>query len=174
MAEASLSRRFLQFGRTGICVVRPQVILFFGTSREDRRLARERAVSGDGKMANNDVRDASASGLARTGRSQQSEREQLTNSLHEGMDVYDNQNHKIGTVRKIYSHVGPGEEFFIKVVTAFPGLGHTPLSSIAVHTRILFIPSSYLKLWRGQLELTVERSDIDQMGWDKRPVGIRD
>ncbi len=28
MAEASLSRRFLQFGGTGICVVRPQVILF--------------------------------------------------------------------------------------------------------------------------------------------------
>lgn len=121
----------------------------------------------EGKKANNNVGEVSVSGFGWFGRSPQAERKQLTSFLQEGLDVYDNQNHKIGTVSKIYPPVSPGEEFFIKVVTDFLGLGHTQLSSMAVHALVLFIPSSYLKLSRGQLELTVERSQIDQMGWDR-------
>lgn len=131
-------------------------------------------MPGEGEKANGIVGKASASGRARTGRSHQSEQEQLFRFLMEGLDVYDNQNHKIGTVSRIYPPVGPGEAFFIKVATAFRGLGHTQLSPMALHTPVLFIPSSYLKLWRDQLELTVERSEINQMGWDKRPAAIRD
>lgn len=157
-----------------MCVVRVQEILFFGETRDDWCLARERAVAGKGEKANGNMGEGSGSGPTRSGRSQQREQEQVTRILREGLDVYDNQNHKIGTVNGIYPPVGPGGEFFIKVVTDFHGLGHTQLSSMALHTLILFIPSSYFKLWRGQLELTVERSEIDRMGWDKRPAGIRD
>ncbi len=131
-------------------------------------------MAGIGKKANGNVGEASSSGLARTARSQQSGQEQLIHVLREGLDVYDNQNHKIGTVSKIYPSAGREEEFFIQVATNFLGLGHTQLSPMALHTLVLFIPSRYIKLWHGQVELTVERSEIDRMGWDKRPTGIRD
>ncbi len=139
-----------------------------------RAVVWEREVAGEGEKANGNVGEGSERGRARTGRSRQGEQEELTRFLQEGLDVYDNQNHKIGTVSKIYPPVGPGEEFFIKVATDFLGLGHTQLSPMALHTLVLFIPSRYIKLWHGQVELTVERSEIDQMGWGKRPAGIWD
>jgi hypothetical protein len=157
-----------------MCVVKAQEILFFGDIRGDGCLARERTVAGTEERVNGDAGEASAGKLTRTGRSQQSEQEDLTRLLQEGLDVYDNQNHKIGTVSKVYPPAGRDEEFFIQVATDFLGLGHTQLSPMALHTLVLFIPSSYLKLCHGQVELTVERSEIDRMGWAKRPTGIRD
>lgn len=131
-------------------------------------------MSGAGKKVNNNMGEASARGRDRTGRSRHAERDQFVSFLHEGQDVYDNQNHKIGTVSKVYPPAGPGQGFFIKVLTGFPGLGHTQLSPMAVHAPALFIPSRYLDLSHDQLELAVERSQINQMGWDKRPAGIQD
>ncbi len=131
-------------------------------------------MPGTEERRNGDAGEASASELTRTGRSKRSEQEDLNQFLQEGLDVYDNQNHKIGTVSKIYPSAGRDEEFFIQVATTFLGLGHTQLSPMALHTLVLFIPSRYIKLWHGQVELTVERSEIDRMGWAKRPTGIRD
>jgi hypothetical protein len=90
------------------------------------------------------------------------------------MDAYDRDNNKIGVVREINPPAGPDEPFFVKVRTAFLGLGHTQLSPTAVHTRLLFIPSDSLRLSDHQLQVTVERARIDQMGWGTTPRGIRD
>ena len=104
----------------------------------------------------------------------QAAQEQLLSFLHEGLDVYDSQNHKIVSVSKTYPPAGPNEGFFIEVNTSFLGLGHTRLSPTVVHALVLFIPSNYLTLSDGQLELTVERAEIDQMGWNQRPAPIWD
>jgi hypothetical protein len=108
------------------------------------------------------------------GRPRRVDSEQLLRFLQEDLAVYDSQNNKIGVVRNVYRPAGPDEPFYVEVSTQFRESGQTQLSATAVRTPVLFIPSDYLRLSDDQLELTVERHQIDLMQWGQRPPGIQD
>ena len=100
--------------------------------------------------------------------------EQHFRDITKGMDVYDHDGDKVGTIGEIYqpAAVGstasttarPAGEFYLKVDTGFLGLG-----------KDLFIPSSAISAVTGdRVTLTVDKDLLDDMGWDHRPDWLRD
>lgn len=93
-----------------------------------------------------------------------------------GMDVYDVDTHKLGSVRHIHERAtslrnaggasGTGEtldsEDLIEVRTGFLGLG-----------KHLFIPQSAVKdVTEGGVFLSVTREEVHQRGWNRRPAHL--
>jgi len=106
--------------------------------------------------------------------------ERYLTSLAEGMDVYDVQGDKIGTVGRIYRPAGvaasagtaPGTyaepsssaEGCFKVDTGFLGLG-----------KDLFIPASAITNVSGKrVTLNADKDRLDDRGWDRRPSWVPD
>lgn len=103
--------------------------------------------------------------------------EELLGILHKGMAVYDEHEHKIGTVEEISGPVPTTGEFYITVSTGFLGLGHD-----------LYIPSNYLTVaniassgigdfdkdegvatGHAQVGVGIAKEKIQTEGWDKPP-----
>ena len=101
--------------------------------------------------------------------------ERFSAALAEGMDVYDVNDDKVGTVGKIYrpaateapSTAAPGSfaappsgaDQYLKVDTGFLGLGKN-----------LYIPTSAVADVSGdRVTLNVDKDRLDDMGWDRRP-----
>jgi hypothetical protein len=97
--------------------------------------------------------------------------------LAEGMDVYDIDGDKVGTVGQLYRPGGAvastgtapetfkaatGAEPYFKVDTGFLGLG-----------KDLFIPASAITDVTGnRVTLNVDKDKVDDMGWKERPTWI--
>ena len=121
---------------------------------------------GGGEWAEENIEDALVSS-----------HDQLHGMLRKGMDVYDEHEHKIGTVEEISGQVPTTRDFYITLSTGFLGLGHD-----------LYIPSSYLTVGNiessgagdydkdegvdtghAQVGVVVAKEQLYTMGWDKPP-----
>jgi hypothetical protein len=97
--------------------------------------------------------------------------------IHEGMDVYDRNDDKVGSVGEVYSMTGANapssgsvsssaveSDWFVKVDTGFLGLG-----------KDLYIPArSISNVFDDRLVLDVDKDTIDTFGWDEKPRFLRD
>jgi hypothetical protein len=86
--------------------------------------------------------------------------EYLATSIRNGMAVYDDRNHKVGTVSKVYPPT-KGREFYIKVDTGLFG------GSVCLSGR-------YLTTWNNQVGVGLRRNQIKRMGWTMCPAMIRE
>jgi hypothetical protein len=86
--------------------------------------------------------------------------EHLASQIREGMSVYDDRNHRVGTVRKVYPPTRD-HEFYIKVGTGLFG------SDVC-------IPAHYLTVWNDQVGVGMSRNQIKRMGWSLCPSMIRE
>ena len=95
-------------------------------------------------------------------------------ALTEGMDVYDVEGDKVGTVGEIFrparvastaaSAGEPAGESYLQVDTGLLGLG-----------KDLFIPASAVGAVSGdRVTLNVDKDALDELGWDRRPDWIKD
>jgi hypothetical protein len=100
--------------------------------------------------------------------------EQFFGGITKGMDVYDYDGDKVGTIGEIYqpAAVGldpagatasttalPAGDFYLQVDTGFLGLG-----------KDLFIPSGAISSVTGdRVMLTVDKGRLDDMGWNRPP-----
>jgi hypothetical protein len=96
------------------------------------------------------------------------ERAFLLETIHPGMNVYDNRRLKIGTASKVYSPYTDEKDFYIKVHSGFLALGHD-----------LYIPSRNLAVWKdtenhAQVVVGVERQQLNKMGWEQRLAVIHE
>ena len=98
--------------------------------------------------------------------------------IHEGMDVYDRNGDKVGSVGKIYSMAGTtattstsassasgsGSDWYMKIDTGFLGLG-----------KDLYVPARAISnVQDDRVVLDVSKDAIDTFGWDEKPSFIRD
>jgi osmotically-inducible protein OsmY len=100
---------------------------------------------------------------------------QFLERIHEGMDVCDRMENKIGSVSKVHQPAGVGAgssggrasggaEAYLELDTGFLGLGKT-----------LFVPANHVSDVReDKVILDVERERLDEMDWDKRPSFIQE
>lgn len=86
------------------------------------------------------------------------EEQDLRTMIHHGMDVYDGEQKKIGSVKAVSEPYDSEGHFYITVETGFLGLGHD-----------LYIPSQYLSVWDNQVGVDVSKGHIDTMGWENPP-----
>ena len=95
--------------------------------------------------------------------------EQYFSRITEGMDVYDPDGDKVGTVDEVYQPAAVGSTAaaaarpvglaYLKVDTGFLGLG-----------KDLFIPASAITEVTGdRVILNVDKDRLDDRGWDRRP-----
>mgnify|MGYP000008795303 CR=1 FL=1 len=101
--------------------------------------------------------------------------EHFAGQLREGMDVFDVDGEKIGTIGEVYPADTLGEtamtgatttaqEGHLKVDTGFLGLG-----------KDLYIPFSAIReVTADGVYLNVEKEGIDGMGWDVAPAYLRE
>jgi hypothetical protein len=94
--------------------------------------------------------------------------------ITEGMDVYDVDGDKVGSVGKVYQPTEvtatgttagePAGTPYLKVDTGFLGLG-----------KDLYIPASAIsEVTADRVVLTADKDRLDEMGWDERPTWLRD
>jgi hypothetical protein len=98
--------------------------------------------------------------------------------IREGMDVYDLNGDKVGSVGKVYSMTGAtattsasasstggaGSDWFVKIDTGFLGLG-----------KDLYVPARAISnVHEDRLVLDVRKDAIDTFSWDEKPSFIRD
>ncbi len=86
------------------------------------------------------------------------EEQDLRNMIHDGMEVYDGEQKKIGKVSAVSEPLDAEGHFYITVERGFLGLG-----------KDLYIPSQYLSVWDDQVGVEVSKGHIDTMGWDQPP-----
>jgi len=95
-------------------------------------------------------------------------------NIREGMDVVDFDGDKVGTVDKIFqpatvrstasSTADPASEPILKVKSGLLGLGTE-----------YYIPSSAIRdVATDQVVLSVDKDQVDNMGWDARPPWLED
>ena len=95
-------------------------------------------------------------------------------AIREGMDVYDVDDDKVGTVGKVYQptatsstasgYAEPTGRAYLKVDTGLFGLG-----------KDLFIPASAIRdVTADRVILNVDKDALDDTGWDRRPDWIAD
>ena len=100
--------------------------------------------------------------------------EQFFTRITKGMNVYDYDGDKVGTVGEIYQPTAVGStaattarptgQACLKVDTGFLGLG-----------KDLFVPASGISDVTGdRVILTVDKDRLDEMGWDRRPDWLTD
>jgi hypothetical protein len=100
--------------------------------------------------------------------------EQYFSRITKGMDVYDMDGDKVGTVGEIYqpaevtsttaATARPTGRMCLKVDTGFLGLG-----------KDLFIPADAVSnVTTDQVTLNVDKDRLDDMGWDRRPDWLTD
>ena len=75
------------------------------------------------------------------------------------MSVYDQRNHRVGTVQKVYP-LTQDHEFYIKVGTGLFGPE-------------VYLPAHVLSVWNHQIGVGLDRKQIKQLGWTLCPTGIR-
>lgn len=97
--------------------------------------------------------------------------ERFAGQLREGMDVFDLDGDKVGTIGEVYPAdrlAEPGitgtaataGEGHVKVDTGFLGLG-----------KDLYIPFSAIReITADGIDLNVDKDEIDRMGWDVAPA----
>ena len=98
--------------------------------------------------------------------------------IREGMDVYDRNGDKVGSVGEVYSMTsatasksrsasstsGSGSDWYMKIDTGFLGLG-----------KDLYVPArAVTNVHDDRIELDVSKDTIDTFGWDEKPSFIRD
>jgi hypothetical protein len=92
--------------------------------------------------------------------------------IRKDMDVYDMGGDKIGTIGEVHTPAGVTGTTYgtggttssgvLKVDTGFLGLG-----------KDLWIPFSSVREVRGdEVHLSVDKDDLDRMGWDERPTWV--
>ena len=99
-------------------------------------------------------------------------------SIRKGMDVYDRNDDKVGSIGEVYSMTGAtatsssattsasgtGSDWYLKVDTGFLGLG-----------KDLYVPASAVtSVHDDRVSLDVNKDTIDTFGWDEKPSFIRD
>ena len=82
----------------------------------------------------------------------------LRNMIHDGMEVYDGEQKKIGKIKAVSGPFDDEGHFYVTVERGFLGLGHD-----------IYIPSQYLSVWDDQVGVQVSKDHIDTMGWDEPP-----
>ncbi|HEU4792920.1 MAG TPA: hypothetical protein VFS96_04615 [Nitrolancea sp.] len=90
------------------------------------------------------------------------EQAMLLATIQNGMTIYDDRNHRIGTVRNVSRPVDATGTFYVKTHTGF----------LAMFGHDVFIPSRMITLYREsdsrmELAVGVKRAEIDKMGWDR-------
>lgn len=94
---------------------------------------------------------------------------QYFSRITKGMDIYDIDGDKVGTIGEVYQPAAVGStsattarptgQAVLKVDTGFLGLG-----------KDLYIPSSAISEVTGdRVILTTDKDRLDDMGWDRRP-----
>ena len=98
--------------------------------------------------------------------------------IRDGMDVYDLNGDKVGSVGKVYSMTGAtattststsstsgsGSDWYMKIDTGFLGLG-----------KDLYVPARAISnIHDDRVVLDVGKDTIDTFGWDEKPSFIRD
>ncbi len=78
------------------------------------------------------------------------------------MTIYDDRNHRIGTVRHVYRPVNETGDFYVRPHTGFRSMDGQDV----------FIPSRMITLYREsdhrmELAVGITRREIHKMGWDK-------
>lgn len=86
------------------------------------------------------------------------EEQDLRTMIHDGMEVYDGEQKKVGKVKATSEPLDAAGHFYVTVERGFLGLGHD-----------LYIPSQYLSVWDDQVGVEVSKGHIDTMGWDQPP-----
>ena len=90
------------------------------------------------------------------------EQAMLLATIQNGMTIYDDRNHRVGTVRNVSRPVDSTGTFYVNTHTGF----------IAMFGHDVFIPSRMITLYREsdsrmELAVGVERAEIEKMGWDR-------
>jgi uncharacterized protein (TIGR02271 family) len=88
--------------------------------------------------------------------------------LHEGMDVYDTNNEKVGSIAEIYDAGTTGQSpsggGYLRIPTGFLGLGkehHVPFSAIR-------------RVQENRVYLNVAKDQLDQLGYHQAPTPVDD
>ncbi|HEU4792633.1 MAG TPA: PRC-barrel domain containing protein [Nitrolancea sp.] len=75
------------------------------------------------------------------------------------MAVYDQRNHRVGTVQKVYP-LTQDHEFYIRVGTGLFGPE-------------VCLPAHFLSVWNNQIGVGLDKKQIKQLGGTLCPTGIR-
>lgn len=97
---------------------------------------------------------------------QHTENTALLHMLEEGMDVFDQNNDKIGTIDEISGEEPNTGEFYVRISRGLFGVGGD-----------LYLPSSYLTVSsvqgnedEKQVGVGVPKDQLESMGWDQPPL----